>query len=138
MVELFDQVGHLSWCSPREFSPGFTCDFVLASFLNSPGNAFNLRQGDEGSLAYLAYTNPSWLPVPSSNGPRYTYYSIHWMRRQFGFNQDIPRGVQGGNAFSPFPGSVSKVLGFFLLVTEEPSICDAELPTGSLCFQWLC
>ena len=36
LVKLFDQAGHLSWRSPREFSPGFACDFVLASFLNSP------------------------------------------------------------------------------------------------------
>ena len=54
LVELFDQARHLSWCSPREFSLRFACDSVLASFLNSSGNTFDLRPGDEGSLAYLA------------------------------------------------------------------------------------
>ena len=34
LVELFDQVGNLHWRSPREFGPGFTCDFVLSSFFN--------------------------------------------------------------------------------------------------------
>ena len=62
---------------------------MLASFLNSPGNAFDLRRGDEGSLAYLACTNPSWLLVPSSSGLRYTHYSTHRVLRQFGFDQDI-------------------------------------------------
>ena len=36
LMELFDQRGHLSWHSPREFSLVFACDFVLSSFLNSP------------------------------------------------------------------------------------------------------
>ena len=90
LVELFDQAGHLSWCSPWEFSPGFAYDSVLASFLNSPENTFDLRLGDEGSLANLAYISPSWLPVPSSSGPRYTHYSAHRVLWQFGFDQDIP------------------------------------------------
>ena len=85
LVELFDQAGHLSWRFPRKFSPGFACDSVLASFLNSPRYTFDLRRGDEGSLAYLACTNPSRLPVPSLSGLRYTHYSAHWVLMQFGF-----------------------------------------------------
>ena len=79
LVELFNQAGHLSWRSPREFNPRFTCDSVLAFFLNFLGNTSDLRHRDEGSLAYLACISPSWLPVPSSSGPRYTYYSTHWV-----------------------------------------------------------
>ena len=77
LIELFDQARHLHWCSPREFSPGFACDSILASFLNSPGNTFDLHPNDESSLAYLAYVSPSWLPVPFFDCPRYTYYSAH-------------------------------------------------------------
>ena len=62
---------------------------MLASFLNSLGNTFDLRRGDEGSLAYLACTSPLWLPVPSSSGSRYTHYSAHQVLRKFGFDQDI-------------------------------------------------
>ena len=43
LVELFDQVGHLSWHFSLEFSPGAACDSVLASFLNSPRHTFDLR-----------------------------------------------------------------------------------------------
>ena len=77
LFELFDQAGHLCWYSPLEFGLGFACDSVLAYFLNFPGNAFDLCPGDEGSLAYLASVSPSWLPFPSSSGPRYTYYLAH-------------------------------------------------------------
>ena len=86
LVEFFDQARHLSWRFPQEFSPGFACDSVLASFLSSPGNIFDLRGGDEGSLVYLACISPSWILVPSSSGPRYTYYSTHRVLRQFGFD----------------------------------------------------
>ena len=43
LVEQFDQARHLSWRSPRELGPGFICDSVLASFLSSLGNTFDLR-----------------------------------------------------------------------------------------------
>ena len=81
LVKLFDQPRHLSWRSLWELRPGFACDSILASFLTSPGNTFNLHQGDEGSLAYLAYVNPSWLLMPPSTGPKYTYYSAHHVLR---------------------------------------------------------
>ena len=77
LIELFDQARLLRWHSPWEFTPGFTCDSVLASFLNSSRNTFDLCSGDKGSMAYLAYVSLSWLPVPSSSGPRYTHYSTH-------------------------------------------------------------
>ena len=89
LVELFDQAGHLSWHSPREFSLGFACESVLASFLNSLENTFDLCHGDNGSLAYLACVSLSWLLVPSSSGPRYTHYIAHQVLQQFGFDQDI-------------------------------------------------
>lgn len=63
---------------------------MLSPFLTSTGNTFDLRSGDEGSLAYLACINPSWFPVLSSTGPRYTHYSAHRVLRQFGFDQDVP------------------------------------------------
>ena len=77
LVKLFDQAGHLSWCSPLEFSHGFVCESILAYFLNFPWNYFDLCRGDKGSLAYLACVSPSWLLVPCSSGPRYTHYSAH-------------------------------------------------------------
>ena len=90
LIELFDQARHLQWRSPREFSLGFACDSILASFLNFSRNTFDPRPGDEDSLAYLACVSPSWLLVPSFSGPRYTHYPAHRVLRQFSFDQDIP------------------------------------------------
>ena len=80
----------MHWRSPWEFGPGFVYDSVLSPFLTSTGNTFDLRRGDEGSLAYLACISPFWFLVPSSSGPRYTHYSAHRVLRKFGFDQDIP------------------------------------------------
>ena len=119
-MELFDQAGNLHWRSPREFGPSFACDSVLSSFLSSIGNTFDLRHGDEGSLAYLACISPFWLHVPSLSGPRYTHYSAHRVLQQFGFDQDIPPS----GAVPSFFRSFLKAASLFLLVTEEPPICN--------------
>ena len=128
LVKLFDQEGHLSWHSPWEFNLRFACDSVLVSFLNSPGNTFDLHPGDKGSLAYLACISPSWLPVPFSSGPRYTYCSAHQVLRQFSFDQDIllvfKDVVPSLTSFDPF----LKVQAFFLLVAKEFSVCCAQFP----------
>ena len=71
---------------PGSLAPVFFCDSVLSPFLTSTRNTFDLRRGDEGSLAYLACISPSWLPIPSSSGPRYTHYSAHRVLRKFGFD----------------------------------------------------
>ena len=91
LVELFDQAGHLSWRIPWDFSPGFAYDSVLAHFLSSPENTFDLHRGDEGSLAYLACISLSWLPIPSSSCPWYTHYLAHRVLRQFGFTRTSHR-----------------------------------------------
>ena len=90
LIELIDQAWHLSWRSPREFSPEFACDSILSSFLNTLGHTFDLCRGDKSSLAYLTCTSPSWLPVPSLSSSKYTHYSVHQVLRQFGFDHDIP------------------------------------------------
>ena len=41
-------------------------------------------------MVYLACISPLWIPVPSSGGPRYTYYPLHWVLRQFSFDLDVP------------------------------------------------
>ena len=133
-MELFEQARHLSWRSPREFNHGFACDSVLASFLNSLANAFDLRWGDEGSLAYLACTNPSWFLVPSLSGPKYTYYSAYRVLRQFGFDQDILLVFKEVVPSLPSLDPFLRLLAFFLLVTKEPPVRGAKLSAGSLCF----
>ena len=42
------------------------------------------------SLTYLSAINAGWLPVLSSSRLQFTVYSAHRVRRQFGFDQEVP------------------------------------------------
>uniref|UniRef100_A0A2N9I2V0 Aminotransferase-like plant mobile domain-containing protein n=1 Tax=Fagus sylvatica TaxID=28930 RepID=A0A2N9I2V0_FAGSY len=59
---------------------------------------YTLIAGDVASLTYLSATNAGWLPVLSTDGPQFTIYSAHRVRRQFGFDQEVPAimGVAAG------------------------------------------
>lgn len=85
LIELFDQKGHLSWCSPREYGAKFACDSASSSILNSPGYKSDLRLADENNMVYHACISPLWILVHSYRRPRYTHYPAHQVLRQFGF-----------------------------------------------------
>uniref|UniRef100_A0A2N9J9H8 Aminotransferase-like plant mobile domain-containing protein n=1 Tax=Fagus sylvatica TaxID=28930 RepID=A0A2N9J9H8_FAGSY len=65
-------------------------DHNLIPSLDSESKDYTLITGNVGSLTYLSATNAGWLPVLSSDGPQFTIYSAHRVRRQFGFDQEIP------------------------------------------------
>uniref|UniRef100_A0A2N9G1S4 Aminotransferase-like plant mobile domain-containing protein n=1 Tax=Fagus sylvatica TaxID=28930 RepID=A0A2N9G1S4_FAGSY len=81
-------------------------DHSLIPSLDSEGKDYTLIAGDVASLTYLSATNAGWLPVLSSDGPQFTIYSAHRVRRQFGFDQEIPAvmGVAAGEipTINPF------------------------------------
>jgi hypothetical protein len=85
---------------------GFVYESVMSEFRNVEAQDYTLIAGDVGSLTYLSATNAGWLPVLSSDGPQFTTYSAHRVRRQFGFDQEIPAimGVAAGEipTINPF------------------------------------
>ena len=84
----------------------FSYESVMSSFRNVEAQDYTLIAGDMGSLTYLSATNAGWLPVLSSNGLQFTVYSAHRMRRQFGFDQEVPAvmGIAAGEipTINPF------------------------------------
>jgi hypothetical protein len=42
------------------------------------------------SLTFLSATNAGWLPVLSSDSLQFTAYCAHRVKRQFGFDQEVP------------------------------------------------
>uniref|UniRef100_A0A2N9GFN7 Aminotransferase-like plant mobile domain-containing protein n=1 Tax=Fagus sylvatica TaxID=28930 RepID=A0A2N9GFN7_FAGSY len=57
---------------------------VMSGFRDVEAQDYTLIAGDVVSLTYLSATNAGWLPVLSSDGPQFTIYSAHRVRRQFG------------------------------------------------------
>ena len=77
---------------------GFSYESVMSGFRNVEAQDYTLIARDMGSLTYLSTTNAGWLPVLSSGRLQFTIYSAHRVRRQFGFDQEIPvvMGVTAG------------------------------------------
>ena len=70
--------------------PGFTCASILNRFNQLTSLIHDLKTGDHHSLAYLSTVNPGWLPIFSSTGIQCTPYCPHRVKRQLGFDQDVP------------------------------------------------
>jgi hypothetical protein len=62
-----------------------------------------LRAEDHWSLAYLSAVNPEWLPILFATGVEFTPYCPYRVKRQFGFDQDVPASLQ--EATPPFSSS---------------------------------
>ena len=85
---------------------GFVYESVMSGFSNVEAQDYTLIAGDMVSLTYLSATNAGWLPVLSSGGLQFTVYSTHRVRKQFGFDQEIPAvmGIAAGEipTINPF------------------------------------
>uniref|UniRef100_A0A2N9GIR2 Aminotransferase-like plant mobile domain-containing protein n=1 Tax=Fagus sylvatica TaxID=28930 RepID=A0A2N9GIR2_FAGSY len=79
---------------------------MMSGFSNIEAQDYSIVAGDTASLTYLSATNAGWLPVLSSDGLRFTVYSAHRVRKQFGFDQEVPAvmGVAAGEipTLNPF------------------------------------
>ena len=78
----------------------------MSGFSNIEAQDYSIVAGDTASLTYLSATNAGWLPILSSDGLRFTVYSAHRVRKQFGFDQEVPAvmGVAAGEipTLNPF------------------------------------
>uniref|UniRef100_A0A2N9EY06 Aminotransferase-like plant mobile domain-containing protein n=1 Tax=Fagus sylvatica TaxID=28930 RepID=A0A2N9EY06_FAGSY len=63
---------------------------VMSGFRNVEAQDYTLIAEDMRSLTYLSATNTGWLLVLSSSRLQFTAYSTHKVRRQFGFDQEVP------------------------------------------------
>jgi hypothetical protein len=85
---------------------GFTYDLVIFGFLDVKALDYTLIARDMRSLTYLSATNAGWLPILSSGRLQFTTYGAHRVRRQFGFNQEVPAvmGIAAGEipTINPF------------------------------------
>jgi hypothetical protein len=84
----------------------FAYDSVMSGFRNVEAQDYTLIGEDMRSLTYLSVTNVGWLPILSSGRLQFTAYSAHRVRRQFGFDQEVPvvMGIAAGEipTINPF------------------------------------
>ena len=91
VVEFFDKGVGFSWRAYRDLGSRFTyADSAMSPFIATAGTTTPLTAFDKRGITYLVATNVGWLPYLADEGVRYVHYSAHRVRRQFGFNQNIP------------------------------------------------
>jgi hypothetical protein len=98
LIPSLDSESKVCWRPYGVSHRGFMYKSVMSGFSNIEAQDYSLIAGDTALLAYLSATNASWLPVLSSDGLRFTVYSAHRVRKQFGFDQEVPAvmGVAAG------------------------------------------
>ena len=106
LVPSLDSESKICWRPYGVSHRGFVYESLMSGFSDIEAQDYTLIAGDMGSLTYLSATNAGWLPVLSSGGLQFTVYIAHRVRKQFGFDQEIPAvmGVAAGkiSTINPF------------------------------------
>jgi hypothetical protein len=106
LIPSLDNESKVCWRPYGVSHRGFMYESVMSGFSNIEAQDYSVIAGDTASLTYLSATNAGWLPVLSSDGLRFTVYSAHRVRKQFGFDQEVPAvmGVAAGEipTLNPF------------------------------------
>uniref|UniRef100_A0A2N9I7Z2 Aminotransferase-like plant mobile domain-containing protein n=1 Tax=Fagus sylvatica TaxID=28930 RepID=A0A2N9I7Z2_FAGSY len=90
LIPSLDNESKVCWRPYGVSHRGFMYESVMSGFSNIEAQDYSIVAGDTASLTYLSATNAGWLPVLSSDGLRFTVYSAHRVRKQFGFDQEVP------------------------------------------------
>jgi hypothetical protein len=103
--------------------PGFACVSVFGQFNQPTSLIYDLRVEEHRSLAYLSAISPGWLPILSVIGVTFVPYCPQRVKRQFGFDQDMPASPQEvmtsspnlapfikSRAFAHWEGQVSRIM----------------------------
>jgi hypothetical protein len=90
LIPSLDSESKVCWRPYRVTHRGFSYDSVMSEFHNIKAKDYTLIARDVRSLTYLSATNAGWLPMLSSGRLQFTAYSAHRVRRQFGFDQEVP------------------------------------------------
>ena len=69
---------------------GFVYNSVMFWFRDVEARSYALPSEDMRFLTYLSATNAGWLPVLSFARLQFTAYCVHRVRKQFGFDQEVP------------------------------------------------
>jgi hypothetical protein len=106
LIPSLDSESKVCWRPYGVTHRGFSYESMMSGFCNVEAQDYTLIAGDVRSLTYLSATNADWLPVLSSGKLQFTAYSAHRVRRQFGFDQEVPTvmGIAAGEipTINPF------------------------------------
>ena len=90
LIPSLDSESQVCWRPYGVTHCGFAYESVMSGFCNVEAQDYTLIAEDMRLLTYLSATNAGWLLVLSNSRLQFTAYSTHKVRRQFGFDQEVP------------------------------------------------
>jgi hypothetical protein len=90
LISSLDHESKVCWRPYEMTCHGFVYNSVMSWFRDVEAQSYALSPKDMRSLTYLSTTNADWLPRLSFGRLQFSAYYVHRVRRQFGFNQEIP------------------------------------------------
>jgi hypothetical protein len=106
LIHSLDSESKVCWRPYGVTHRGFAYDLVMSGFRNVEAQDYTFIGEDMRSLTYLSITNAGWLLVLSSGRLQFIAYSAYRVRRQFGFDQEVPAvmGIAAGEipTINPF------------------------------------
>ena len=107
---------------------GFAYESVMSGFQDVEVQDYTFTSKDTKSLTYLSATNAGWLPVLSSGILQFIAYCAHKVRRQFGFDQEVPAamGVAAGKISTINPFLKTRAFTYWSSVTPQVVILSGD------------
>jgi hypothetical protein len=107
---------------------GFSYNSVMSGFRDMEAQNYTLTSEDTRPLTYLPATNAGWLPVLSSGRLQIIAYCAHRVRRQFGFDQEVPAimGVAAGEIPTIDPFLKAKAFAYWSSVAPQVVIPSGD------------
>ena len=90
LIPSLDSESKVCWRPYGMIHRGFAYDSMMSEFRDVEAQDYTLIVGDMRSLTYPSATNAGWLPMLSFGRLQFTAYGAHRVRRQFGFDQEVP------------------------------------------------
>ena len=121
LIPSLDSESQVCWRPYGVTHRGFAYESVMSGFRNIEARDYILIAKDMRSLTYLSATNVGWLPVLSSGRLQFTTYSARRVRRQFGFDQDVPAvmGIVAGEISTINPFLKAKAFAYWSGITSR-------------------
>uniref|UniRef100_A0A2N9HSL8 Aminotransferase-like plant mobile domain-containing protein n=1 Tax=Fagus sylvatica TaxID=28930 RepID=A0A2N9HSL8_FAGSY len=90
LVPSLDEEDFVLWRPYGASHRGYSCDSIMSWFSRIEPQNYALGPEDIRTLSYLSVTSAGWLPVLTHDGLLFTSYCAHRVRRQFGYDQEVP------------------------------------------------
>ena len=94
LVPSLDEEDFVLWQPYGASHRSYSCDSIMSWFSRIEPQNYALGPEDIRTLSYLSVTSAGWLPVLTHDGLLFTSYCVHRVRRQFGYDQEVPATME--------------------------------------------